>query len=221
MQRRAVELSEQLPSTREIAGQEQREEQPDALDWLNRSKIHPGTTASGAGSEQDQEQRYEQRAGEREIAQRQERRLAEIHERDRAHQSDPEEHSLGVADEQHRIPQRIRTTEQQCEPDRRQQMGSREQDFVAANASVPPQQSQQIESGEIRSTVGQATRAKVSDVRTTSNGLSATRSSDVKSGRAPGGGCPLLAARSRASRSRADRRKATAYDRSRPQQRWL
>src|SRR6185503_13140235 len=105
-------LPEQLPTAGKVASQEQGEKQPDGLHRLNRPEIDLDVAASRTTAEEDQGNRQQQRAQQRNKAQRQECRLAEVHQGHKAKQADSCDDRLRVPHKQNRIAQRIGTAQQ-------------------------------------------------------------------------------------------------------------
>ena len=63
-------FAQQLPAAREIAGEEQRQQETNRLDRLQRSQVDLGGAAAGTVAEQDQKDRQRQRADQWKIAER-------------------------------------------------------------------------------------------------------------------------------------------------------
>ena len=69
-------LPQQLPSTREVSGEEQREEQADGFNRLDRSEIDLRRAAAGPAAEENQERGQRQRRHQWQVAERDECRIA-------------------------------------------------------------------------------------------------------------------------------------------------
>ena len=103
----AAQRSQQLPAAGEVAGEKQRQQQPNRFDRLHRPQIDLRGAVPRTGAERDQQHRQRQRARQRKIAELGEPDPAEVDERDGRHHEKARERAFGEAHEQQAVAQRI------------------------------------------------------------------------------------------------------------------
>ena len=147
--RRASQCAKQFPPAREIAGEEEREQQPNGLDRLQRPEIDLGRADARSRAEHQQQQREDEGAEQREIAELERIDRRELDERDAHHQDQPDRDSLRVAHEEQAVAQRVGTAQQHSEADRRQQVNHREEETVSLGSGgrAPPRRPRGIRAG--------------------------------------------------------------------------
>ena len=148
-------LPDQLPAPGEIAGQEQGQKQTDRLDRLNGTKVHLRAARAWAVAEDDQQGRQAQCRDQGHIAQFQEGGSLEVDEGDEPHQREACDDALRVSIEQQRVAQWIRSTQENCEAQRREEVGRSQQQRVAAAMTKTPYERQRMERGDEHDDINQ------------------------------------------------------------------
>ena len=138
--RLTANLPQQFPSSSEVPGEEQCEQQAYRFDWLNRSEIHLRVAASWAAAEKNQQAAQEKSTNQGDIAELQECGLAEVDERHHGKCHEAQGDALRVPDEQRGVAQGIGPAHDHREADSREEMPGAEQQVIASKTSHPPEE---------------------------------------------------------------------------------
>ena len=131
---RFLERSQDLPAVREVAGEEQHDEDANRLHRLDAHQVDLGVARAGAAAEGDQQQREQDRAEQGHIAQASDDRALEIDRGDGGQNEAAGGGALGEADEQHRVAHRVAQADHHHEAEAAEQVDNREQPRVAARS---------------------------------------------------------------------------------------
>jgi hypothetical protein len=146
----ASHLPQHLPAPCEVAGEEQREQQPDRLDRLHGAEIDLRIATARPRPEQQEHHRECEREHQRNVAERQERGTADVHERGCGKQRQADANSLYVTRNEYGVAERIGPAHQDRNAHRRQHVSGNEQRTVATEAARPPERHDRPESEYIQ-----------------------------------------------------------------------
>ena len=154
----ATSLAQQLPAPREIAGEEQTQQEPDTLHRLNRPEVHLRIAPAGPAAEEQEQHRQKQRASQRHIGERRESGPAEVHQRHHGETGAANQHALRVSHEQRGVAKRIGAAQHHRETDGGQQMDGVEECEVSMRSANPPDERNHPDPGQVQRTPAQGRR---------------------------------------------------------------
>src|SRR5262249_50974734 len=123
--------------------------------------IHFRAAPAWPAAEDDQQRTQADRAKQRDEAELEERCGAEVDHRERRHQREADERTLGVSDEQRHVAKRIRTAQQNDEADGGDDMSGGEQRTIAVDATQAPDEGDEMKAEEIERAPQQELIAKL------------------------------------------------------------